>query len=150
MTRSHAPGRLRAWATAIGYGARGRCPRCGDAPLFERWNRVRPRCTACGLRYLLNQGDPWVFLLVLDRAVFIFPPIVVIYFGFLPESTPGIVAIFAAIVAALVYTTPHRYGICVALDWLTRADDADGAIGYSSTPSVAGDRAATQTEHDRG
>ncbi len=110
---------------------------------------MRPNCSACGLRYLLNQGDPWAFLLILDRGVFIFPPIVVIYFGFLPESTLGIVAVFMAIAATLIYTTPHRYGVCIALDWLTRTDE-EGPIGYSSTPSAAGDHAATQTEHDRG
>lgn len=103
--------------------------------LFERWNRVRPRCSECGLRYLLNEGDPWVFLLVLDRAVFIFPPIVIIYFGLLSASVVATVVAFALLIGALVYTTPHRYGICVALDWLTRAEDASEPISYPSRHS---------------
>ncbi len=80
-------------------------------------------CSACGLRYLLNQGDPWVFLLILDRAVFIFPPIVIIYFGLVAGSVVGTAALFTLLIGALIYTTPHRYGICVALDWLTRTED---------------------------
>jgi len=116
-------GRLRGGLRAIRFGATRRCPRCGDGELFERWNRVRPKCSSCGLRYLLNQGDPWVFLLVLDRAVFIFPPIVIIYFGLLASSLAITVIAFLGLIALLIYTTPHRYGICVALDWITRAED---------------------------
>jgi len=130
-----ADSRWRLWMRAIRFGAARRCPRCGRGELFERWNHVRPECAACGLRYLLNHGDPWVFLLVLDRAVFIFPPIVLIYFGLLADSIAGTVAVFALLIAALVYTAPHRYGICVALDWLTRADDAAEPIRYPSQRS---------------
>lgn len=65
-----------------------------------------------------------MFLLVLDRAVFIFPPIVIIYFGLLASSIGVTVVAFVALIAVLIYTTPHRYGICVALDWITRAEDA--------------------------
>lgn len=84
---------------------------------------MRERCPACSLRYLNHPGDPWAFLLLVDRGVFILPPIAVLYFGWLPRSMTLIVCIFAAWAALLVYTTPHRYGVCVALDWLTRTDD---------------------------
>lgn len=122
----------RRWARAIGRGGRQRCPRCGRGPLFERWNRVRERCPHCDLRYLLNQGDPWVFLLIIDRAVFIFPPIVLIYFAWTPGGYLGMGIMLAALVGAILYTTPHRYGICIALDYLTRRHDADPTIGYPS------------------
>jgi len=123
------------WLRALRFGATRRCPRCGRGELFERWNRVRPTCSECGLRYLLNQGDPWVFLLVLDRAVFIFPPIVIIYFGLLSSSIVTTVVAFVLLISALIYTTPHRYGICVALDWLTRAEDDSEPIRYPSQRS---------------
>jgi uncharacterized protein (DUF983 family) len=154
----------RAWLRAMGNGWSRRCPRCGHGALFERWNQVRERCSECDLKYLLNQGDPWVFLLFLDRGVFILPPIAIIYFGLLPDSVVGIVAVFGAVVAALIYTTPHRYGVCVALDWLTRADDPEYP-GYPSGAAAAGPPssdppvpdASTSTpandqdlEHDRG
>ena len=127
------------WMRAVGRGARRRCPRCGQGKLFYRWNRVHDHCARCGLTFLPDAGGPWVFLLVLDRAVFIFPPIVVIYFGFLPSSVPLIVLTFVALVAVILYTSPHRYGACIALDVLTRGetiggDDAPRSIGYPSAP----------------
>ncbi|NKB89371.1 MAG: hypothetical protein GKS06_14220 [Acidobacteria bacterium] len=158
------PFTVSAWTDAIRNGWRRRCPRCGKAPLFKRWNQVRDNCSECRLTYLLNQGDPWVFLLFLDRGVFIFPPIIVVYFGLLPESVAGIVMVFGALGALLIYTTPHRYGVCVALDWLTRADDPDqtsypseAAAGSppasdSSAPEPAQTPSAhdPDMEHDRG
>ena len=75
-------------------GARRRCPRCGKEPLFYRWNRVRKGCGACGLRYQINPGDPWGFLLVIDRGALILPPIALIYFGLLPRDPVAIVALF--------------------------------------------------------
>jgi len=76
-----------------------------------------------------------VFLLVLDRAVFIFPPIVIIYFGLLSSSIVTMAVAFVLLVGTLIYTTPHRYGICVALDWLTRAEDESEPIRYPSQRS---------------
>lgn len=101
-------------------GLRRRCPRCGDGALFERWTTVRERCPCCGLRYLLDQGDPWIFLLLFDRGVFILPPIAVLYFGLLPRSLPLMILACAGLLGALIYTTPHRYGFSVACDYLTR------------------------------
>ncbi len=89
-----------------------------------RWNHLADTCEACGVRYLLDQGDPWVFLLLLDRALFVFPPIVLIYFGWLPASVALRVLEFLALIAVLVVTTPHRYALAVALDYLTRGRDA--------------------------
>ena len=110
-------------------GARRRCPRCGKEPLFYRWNRVRKGCGACGLRYQINPGDPWGFLLVIDRGALILPPIALIYFGLLPRDPVAIVALFAAFIGLIIYTAPHRYGVCIALDVLTRRDDDPEVIG---------------------
>ncbi|MDE1157853.1 MAG: DUF983 domain-containing protein [Neorhizobium sp.] len=30
---------------------RGRCPRCGEGPLFEGFSQIRPHCDACHLDY---------------------------------------------------------------------------------------------------
>jgi uncharacterized protein (DUF983 family) len=36
----------------------GRCPRCGEAPLFAGYLRVAPRCACCGLDYaVFDVGD---------------------------------------------------------------------------------------------
>ncbi len=124
----NAPITKRSWVRYISNGARRSCPRCGREPLFRRWNHVRDGCTTCGLRYLINPGDPWAFLLVIDRGALILPPIALIYFDLLPRDARLIVALFAAFITGIIYTAPHRYGICIALDVLTRGEDGKLSI----------------------
>ncbi len=62
---------------------------------------------------------------MIDRGALILPPIGLIYFGLLPRDPRWIVAIFAVYIAAVVYTAPNRYGICIALDVLTRGEDGE-------------------------
>ena len=110
-------------------GLRRRCPRCGDGRLFRRWLKLRDGCPACGLRYLINQGDPWAFLLVVDR-LFLLVLIVIIYFKLWPRSLPAVIALFAMVIALFIATMPNRYGLCVAIDYWTRTrwgDPADEA-----------------------
>lgn len=49
----------------------GRCPRCGNAPLFDGWVRFAERCRACGLDYRqFNVGDgPAAFLILIVGGV---------------------------------------------------------------------------------
>ena len=115
--------------TILWNGVRRRCPRCGDGRLFRRWLKLRETCPKCGLRYLLNQGDPWAFLLVVDR-LFLLVLIVIIYFKLWPRSLPGVIAVFTGVLAAFVATMPHRYGLCIAIDYWTRSrwgDERDEA-----------------------
>ncbi len=46
-------------------GALGRCPNCGDGPLFAGFLRVAPACTACGFDFKrVDSGDgPAVFVI---------------------------------------------------------------------------------------
>ena len=87
-----------------------------------RWNRVRDGCGTCGLIYQAHPGDPWAFLLFIDRGALILPVVAAIYFDLLPREPWRIVALFAAYVVGIIWTAPHRYGICVALDVLTRTE----------------------------
>ncbi|HKQ94837.1 MAG TPA: DUF983 domain-containing protein, partial [Aestuariivirgaceae bacterium] len=51
----------------LAAGIRGRCPRCGEGPLFAGFLDVAPRCSACGLSYdFADAGDgaPWFVMLV--------------------------------------------------------------------------------------
>jgi uncharacterized protein (DUF983 family) len=102
-------------------GARRRCPNCGEGCLFERWLTVRSLCPKCATVLLEDQGDPWAFVVLFDR-VFVLALIGIVYFQFGPPTTWGLGALFAAITAVFVYTTPHRFGVCVALAYRVRSD----------------------------
>lgn len=48
-------------------GARGACPRCGEAKLFARWLRPVERCGTCGQDWTLHVADdfpPYVSIFV--------------------------------------------------------------------------------------
>ncbi len=101
-------------------GLAKRCARCGRGPLYTRWIDLYQRCPRCGLLYLENQGDPWFFQLLIDRALFILPIIAALFFG-LHRSSPALFVVFCVVLVAVFFvTTPHRYGLCVALDYYSR------------------------------
>ncbi|HEY3797881.1 MAG TPA: DUF983 domain-containing protein [Caulobacteraceae bacterium] len=68
-------------------GLRGRCPNCGEGPLFSGFLRVTPRCPACGFELArADSGDgPAVFVIfiagfiaafgVMFTELFVRPPI---------------------------------------------------------------------------
>lgn len=44
------------WRRFVARAWRGRCPRCGQTPLFARAFRLRESCSACGLVYRREPG----------------------------------------------------------------------------------------------
>lgn len=62
----------RSTSEILGLGVRGRCPRCGDGPLFSGYLDVAPACSVCGLGFGGHDaGDgPAVFVMfILGFAV---------------------------------------------------------------------------------
>jgi len=112
--------------TILWRGLRKRCPHCGRGTLYQKGLTMHDRCAGCDLQFLLNQGDPWAFLLFVDR-LFILLPVAAIYFGFLPESLAGKVVLFVLLAGLVIVTTPNRHGLCIALDYLTRRHWGDPA-----------------------
>ena len=123
--------------TPLRRGLRRRCPHCGRGRLFVKWIELRERCAVCGLRYLRNQGDVWGFLVFVDRGCYLFPLLVAVYFGFFGGRVWLSVAIFGLVALVFVATTPHRYGLCVALDYLTRRRWPDPADPLPPHPDPA-------------
>lgn len=107
-------------STLLGRGLRQKCPQCGEGSLFKRWSKLHDHCPVCGLKYLENQGDLWGYLLFVDRALFIFPLIVMIYFRLYVPNLMWFFVITGVLMFALVYTLPHRTGVSLALDYLVR------------------------------
>ncbi len=72
-----------------------------------------------------NQGDPWAFVVIVDR-IFVLFLVVLIYFRLAPQSTAAMVTLFGALTVFFVVTTPHRFGLCLALAWLLRRTSSAG------------------------
>jgi uncharacterized protein (DUF983 family) len=47
----------RGWIPALLRGAKGRCPRCGEAALFRKWLKPVDRCGHCKQDWSVQQAD---------------------------------------------------------------------------------------------
>ena len=109
---------------ALARGWRRRCPHCGIGPLFSQWGRHLDRCSNCGLIFERNPGDTWAFTVIGDRIP-IAAVIVVIYFG-VQRSHPYIgAALFVVFAVILIWTAPNRWGVGIALHYLSRVYSKD-------------------------
>jgi hypothetical protein len=95
------------------------------------------RCPVCGLVYERNPGDTWAFTIIGDRLP-IAAIIVLIYFG-LVRSHPaaGLLALIA-LAALVVVTAPNRWGVGIALHYLSRRIWPDPADPVPGTPLSGG------------
>ena len=116
-------------------GIRRRCPHCGRGPLFSGWRHL-DRCSFCGLVYERNPGDTWAFTIIGDRI-----PVAVgiglVYFGlFRVHRAAGFVAL-GILVALLVWTAPNRWGLGIALHYLSRVYWPDPSDPIPSSETTA-------------
>ena len=105
--------------TALRRGASRRCPHCGTGPLFSGWGHHVERCPSCGLVYERNPGDTWFFTILGDRLP-VAVGIVLVYFGFARSHLVMGLAVFIAMTVLLVWTSPNRWGVGIALHYLSR------------------------------
>ncbi len=78
---------------------------------------MRERCTNCDLKFERSPGDTWGFWVIGDR-IFIAAIVAGIFLGYRPTSRIEQALLAVAAIAALIWTRPHRQGICIALDYL--------------------------------
>jgi uncharacterized protein (DUF983 family) len=125
---------------ALVRGSTRRCPHYGRGPLFKRRWRILlyDRCPTCGLTYLRNYGDLWAFLLFIDRVAFIFPLVAALYFRMYELGVLVFGAFAVGVISLLIPTTPNRYGLCFALDYLVRARWPEGNDPLPGPDSSAG------------
>jgi uncharacterized protein (DUF983 family) len=104
--------------TALRRGLGKRCPHCGEGRLFSGWRHLE-RCSTCGLLFVRNPGDTWAFTIIGDRVP-IGAIIVLIYFGVMRSHPRLGLAMMIVLVALLVWTAPNRWGVGIALNYLSR------------------------------
>ena len=77
-------------------------------------------CERCRLKYLANEGDLWAYLILIDRALFLFPLVVMIYFRINNPESPWTWIISGALLFAFIYTLPHRNAVSLGIDYVIR------------------------------
>jgi len=119
---------------AVGRGWRKRCPHCGRGALFSRWSHQLARCAECSLVFERNPGDTWAFTVIGDRLPL--AVMIMLMYGGVHRAPPLVAPVlFAMLVIALVWTTPNRWGVGLALHYVVRvtAGDADDPVPGRST-----------------
>ena len=111
--------------TVLWRGMRRRCPQCGQGKVFKGWLKLHDRCDVCGLQLLNNQGDLWAYLVAVDRALFIFPLVIMIYFRIYNPHSVWYYLFCGALLAAFFLTLPYRNGMSLGLDYLIRRKHGD-------------------------
>ena len=103
---------------ALRRGLRKRCPHCGMGRLFSGWAQ-NERCPICGLVFVPNPGDTWAFTIIGDRLP-IGGMIVLVYFGVVRADFVLGLTLMALLLAVLIWTAPNRWGVGIALHYLSR------------------------------
>jgi uncharacterized protein (DUF983 family) len=125
-------------STALRRGLRKRCPHCGEGRLFRGWVHLE-RCSICGLVFARNPGDTWAFTIFGDRLP-IAAMIVLIYFGVLRSHRVLGLAMLVLLAGLVVWTAPNRWGVGIALHYLSRVYWPDPADAIPPpAPVVAGE-----------
>ncbi len=129
--------------SAVGRGWRNRCPHCGRGPIYRGWHHELPACPACGLVYERRSGDTWLYVVVGDRLP-IAALVVLVYFDLFRAHPVFRFSLYAAIAALLLVTARPRWGVGIALHYLTRRfwPDPDDPVP-ASDPAGAGMRRYT-------
>lgn len=102
--------------------------------MFSGWAHHLEKCERCGLVYERNPGDTWAFTIIGDRIP-IAVIIALIYFGFGRTHRVFGLITFAVLGVLLVVTSPNRWGIGIALHYLSRLIWPDPADPVPSFPT---------------
>ena len=109
----------RSWKLALSRGWRRRCPHCGRGHLFSGFARHLERCSNCGLVYERNSGDTWAFTIIGDRLP-VAAIIIALYFGLVRSHPIAGGIVFVLVAVSLILTAPNRWGVGIALHYLSR------------------------------
>jgi len=119
-------------SAALRRGLRKRCPHCGEGPLFSGWSH-HEHCSVCGLVFVRSPGDTWAFTIIGDRLP-VAAIIVLLYFGFGRSHRILGMTTFVVMGVLLVLTAPNRWGVGIALHYVSRVFSPDPADPIPESP----------------
>jgi uncharacterized protein (DUF983 family) len=120
--------------TALRRGWRKRCPHCGEGPILSGWSHLE-RCSRCGLLFARHPGDMWAFTIIGNRVP-IAAMIVLIYVGVVRSHRALGLTLLVGLASLVVWTAPNRWGVSVALHYLSRVYWPDPADPIPPPPAT--------------
>jgi uncharacterized protein (DUF983 family) len=106
----------------LATGLGGRCPRCGQGPLFAGFLETAPKCTVCGLDYaFVDSGDgPAVFVILIVGFVVVGIALAVSINWELPSWLMRAIFLPLTLVLCLGLIKPAK-GLMIALQYRHKA-----------------------------
>ena len=103
---------------ALMKGVSRKCPRCGEAPMFDGYLSVRDTCDSCGLEFHHHRADdmhPWITILIVGHLVVPLMLTAATSWGW-PDWVH--MTLWPALVLVLSLTIlPFAKGFVIALQW---------------------------------
>ena len=108
-------------------GLRGRCPHCGDGPLFEGFIKAAPSCSVCGLDFaFIDSGDgPAVFVIMIVGFVVVAGALATEMLYQPPLWVTAAIWLPLTVIIALGVLRPLK-GVLIALQYVNKA--AEGRL----------------------
>ena len=98
-------------------GLKGLCLDCQQSDITEGHFKLKEYCQAGGGKVERNGGDGWGFLVLIDRAVFLFPLVVVLFFRL---DLKVFIASAVVMTAGLIVWASRRLSLSLAIErWLS-------------------------------
>ena len=112
--------------TALFRGAIGRCPRCGQSPLFARYLKQVKACAVCGTEFGHMRADdaaPWLTIVLVGH---IFLPVALSFdLSVLMPFWLQMLVWGLAFGLLSIAILPRAKGFFIAILWLTRAPGSE-------------------------
>ena len=107
---------------AAGFG--GKCPRCGQGPLFKGYLGLRERCAACDLDYAkADSGDgPAVFVIFIAGFFAVALAFIARFVWYAPMAVALLLSLGFAIVFILALLRPLK-ATMIALQYANKAEE---------------------------
>lgn len=112
-------------ANPFAAGLRGRCPRCGEGPLFGGFLSLNDACDACGLDFGQEDiGDgPVAFIILIVGFAVVIPALIVEAAFTWPYWLHAVVWLPLAVIGCLILMRPFKATL-FALQYRNKAEEA--------------------------
>ncbi|WP_254367876.1 DUF983 domain-containing protein [Paracoccus sp. Z118] len=102
-------------------GARGRCPACGDAPLFSGFLKVRSECSGCGEDLSGQRADDGpAYLTILIVSHLVGPLLMIVYMAWRPSPLSMVAGFCVGATVLSLLLLPRIKGGLVGFQWAKR------------------------------
>jgi uncharacterized protein (DUF983 family) len=106
------------WQAALSRGALGKCPRCGEAPLFRKWLKPVDRCAACGQDWTSQRADDFpAYIAILVTGHLLAPLIIWLSVGAGLSPLAMLLVLIPLAVAMMLGLLQPAKGAVIATQW---------------------------------